>query len=170
MPAASSSILAKFPLLPALFRLLHHLLAPFASLSQNLQAPKSQELLLTTLSPFQSLSLPAPRVSPAIMSSPIRKPSSLAAFLGRLRGLEQPPRPVTSSASTPLPQREVPLCPLMAHGETQNLAALPGPTKWPLLGSLLDILWKGGLKKQHDTLVNTLLRPNSLLLPALRSL
>ncbi|XP_020032377.2 1,25-dihydroxyvitamin D(3) 24-hydroxylase, mitochondrial [Castor canadensis] len=85
------------------------------------------------------------------MSSPIRKPSSLAAFLGRLRGLEQPPRPVTSSASTPLPQREVP-CPLMAHGETQNLAALPGPTKWPLLGSLLDILWKGGLKKQHDTL------------------
>lgn len=37
-------------------------------------------------------------------------------------------------------------------GETQDAAALPGPTRWPLLGSLLEILWKGGLKKQHDTL------------------
>lgn len=53
----------------------------------------------------------------------------------------------------------------MERGEAQNAAALPGPTNWPLLGSLLEILWKGGLKKQHDTLVNASSRPNSLSLP-----
>ncbi|XP_011833517.1 PREDICTED: 1,25-dihydroxyvitamin D(3) 24-hydroxylase, mitochondrial isoform X2 [Mandrillus leucophaeus] len=87
------------------------------------------------------------------MSSPISKSRSLAAFLQQLRSSRQPPRPVTSTAySSPQP-REVPVCPLTAGGETQNAAALPGPTSWPLLGSLLQILWKGGLKKQHDTLV-----------------
>ncbi|NWH40512.1 CP24A protein, partial [Chloropsis hardwickii] len=29
---------------------------------------------------------------------------------------------------------------------------LPGPPSWPLMGSLPDVLWKGGLKRQHDTL------------------
>ncbi|EPQ05180.1 1,25-dihydroxyvitamin D(3) 24-hydroxylase, mitochondrial [Myotis brandtii] len=57
------------------------------------------------------------------MSSPISKSRSLVAFLQQLRSLGQPPRPVTSTACAP-----------------------------PLLGSLLEILWKGGLKKQHDTL------------------
>ncbi|KAH0511000.1 1,25-dihydroxyvitamin D(3) 24-hydroxylase, mitochondrial [Microtus ochrogaster] len=38
-------------------------------------------------------------------------------------------------------------------GESRDATSLPGPTNWPLLGSLLEILWKGGLKKQHDTLV-----------------
>ncbi|NXJ63071.1 CP24A protein, partial [Rostratula benghalensis] len=32
------------------------------------------------------------------------------------------------------------------------LAALPGPPSWPLMGSLPDVLWKGGLKRQHETL------------------
>ncbi|XP_058706591.1 1,25-dihydroxyvitamin D(3) 24-hydroxylase, mitochondrial [Poecile atricapillus] len=29
---------------------------------------------------------------------------------------------------------------------------LPGPPSWPLMGSLPDVLWKGGLKRQHETL------------------
>lgn len=86
------------------------------------------------------------------MSSPISKSCSLAAFLCQLRRLGQPPRPVTSTACAPPPTREVPLCPLVAPGEAQSAATLPGPTNWPLLGSLLEILWKGGLKTQHHTL------------------
>ncbi|XP_077016666.1 1,25-dihydroxyvitamin D(3) 24-hydroxylase, mitochondrial isoform X2 [Tamandua tetradactyla] len=86
------------------------------------------------------------------MSSSISQRCSLAAFLQHLRSLGQPPRPVTSTACAPRPPRAVPLCPLMAPDETQTAVALPGPTNWPLLGSLLEILWKGGLKKQHDTL------------------
>ncbi|XP_045836144.1 1,25-dihydroxyvitamin D(3) 24-hydroxylase, mitochondrial isoform X2 [Meles meles] len=86
------------------------------------------------------------------MSSPIGKSRSLVAFLQQLRHLGQPPRPVTSAVCAPPGPREVPLCPLMEPGEAQDAAALPGPTNWPLLGSLPEILWKGGLKKQHDTL------------------
>uniref|UniRef100_H0VG30 Cytochrome P450 family 24 subfamily A member 1 n=1 Tax=Cavia porcellus TaxID=10141 RepID=H0VG30_CAVPO len=87
------------------------------------------------------------------MSSPLSKSRLLAAFLQQLRGLEQPLRPVTSRTQVPPPLREVPPCPFMAPGETHDAAVLPGPTNWPLLGSLLQILWKGGLKKQHDILV-----------------
>ncbi|XP_075383810.1 1,25-dihydroxyvitamin D(3) 24-hydroxylase, mitochondrial [Tenrec ecaudatus] len=83
------------------------------------------------------------------MKSPICKSRSLTAFLQQFG---KPPRPGTEKACAPPRPREVPLCPLVAHGEAQNAAALPGPTNWPLLGSLLEILWKGGLKKQHDTL------------------
>lgn len=99
------------------------------------------------------------------MSSPIGNSRSLAAFLRQLSGLGQPPRSVTSAACGPPEPPEVPLCPLGARGETQDAAALPGPTNWPLLGSLLEILWKGGLKKQHDTLVNTPPSPASRPLP-----
>lgn len=99
------------------------------------------------------------------MSSPISKSRSLAAFLQQLRCLGQPPRPVTSTACAPPRPRKVPVCPLMERGEAQDAAALPGPTNWPLLGSLLEILWKGGLKKQHDTLVNASPRPTSLSFP-----
>ncbi|XP_036989578.2 1,25-dihydroxyvitamin D(3) 24-hydroxylase, mitochondrial isoform X2 [Artibeus jamaicensis] len=86
------------------------------------------------------------------MSSPISKSRSLVAFFQQFCSTGQPPRPVTSTACAPPRPQEVPVCPLMERGEAQNLAALPGPTNWPLLGSLLEILWKGGLKKQHDTL------------------
>ncbi|XP_069807837.1 1,25-dihydroxyvitamin D(3) 24-hydroxylase, mitochondrial [Dendropsophus ebraccatus] len=41
--------------------------------------------------------------------------------------------------------RSPPSCP-------HPLAALPGPTNWPILGSLLDVLRKGGLKRQHQAL------------------
>ena len=92
---------------------------------------------------------------------------SLAAFLQQLRSLGQPPRPVTSTACSPRRPREVPLCPVMEPGEAQDAATLPGPTKWPLLGSLLEILWKGGLKKQHDTLVSAPSRPGALPPPRL---
>ncbi|ELW71215.1 1,25-dihydroxyvitamin D(3) 24-hydroxylase, mitochondrial [Tupaia chinensis] len=99
------------------------------------------------------------------MSAPISKSRSLAAFLQHLRSLGQPPRPVTSASGAPPQPPKVPLCPLMAPGDMQNATALPGPTNWPLLGSLLEILWKGGLKKQHDTLVNISSRPNALFPP-----
>ncbi|XP_010567443.1 PREDICTED: 1,25-dihydroxyvitamin D(3) 24-hydroxylase, mitochondrial-like [Haliaeetus leucocephalus] len=42
------------------------------------------------------------------------------------------------------------LCALRGRGHP--LAALPGPPSWPLMGSLPDVLWKGGLKRQHETL------------------
>ncbi|XP_031228736.1 1,25-dihydroxyvitamin D(3) 24-hydroxylase, mitochondrial [Mastomys coucha] len=86
------------------------------------------------------------------MSCPIDKRRSLIAFLRRLRDLGQPPRSVTSKACASRSPKEVPLCPLRTDGETRNVTSLPGPTNWPLLGSLLEIFWKGGLKKQHDTL------------------
>lgn len=98
------------------------------------------------------------------MSCPINKRRSLIAFLRRLRDLGQPPRSVTSKRCASRAPKEVPLCPLMTDGETRNVTSLPGPTNWPLLGSLLEIFWKGGLKKQHDTLVNSLF-PIPLLSP-----
>lgn len=98
------------------------------------------------------------------MSCPIDKRRSLIAFLRRLRDLGQPPRSVISKACSSRSPKEVPLCPLRTDGETRNVTSLPGPTNWPLLGSLLEIFWKGGLKKQHDTLVNSLF-PIPLLFP-----
>lgn len=98
------------------------------------------------------------------MSCPIDKRRSLIAFLRRLRNLGQPPKPVTSMASAPREPKEVPLCPLVTGGKTRDATSLPGPTNWPLLGSLLEIFWKGGLKKQHDTLVNSFSFSRSLFL------
>lgn len=118
-----------------------------------------------TLYPFQCLLLLITHVSPATMSCPIDKRRSLIAFLSRLRDLGQPPRGVTSKAYASREPKEVPLCPLVTGGESRDATSLPGPTNWPLLGSLLEILWKGGLKKQHDTLVNNLSLPSSLFLP-----
>lgn len=104
------------------------------------------------------------------MSCPFDKRLSLITFLRQLRDLGQPPRSVTSKACASRQPKKVPLCPLMTDGETRNVTSLPGPTNWPLLGSLLEIFWKGGLKKQHDTLVNSLFSyslivPCSLFLP-----
>ncbi|XP_006839232.1 PREDICTED: 1,25-dihydroxyvitamin D(3) 24-hydroxylase, mitochondrial-like isoform X2 [Chrysochloris asiatica] len=86
------------------------------------------------------------------MRFPISHSRPLTLFLQQLRSLGQSLRPEPSKACAPPRPREVPLCPLVTHGEAQNATALPGPTSWPLLGSLLEILWKGGLKKQHNTL------------------
>lgn len=93
------------------------------------------------------------------MSSPISSSRSLAAFLQQLCRLGQPPRSVAPAGGAPPGPREGPLC------EAQRATPLPGPTSWPVLGSLLEVLWKGGLKKQHDTLVNASPRPSSLSLP-----
>ncbi|XP_023576495.1 1,25-dihydroxyvitamin D(3) 24-hydroxylase, mitochondrial [Octodon degus] len=87
------------------------------------------------------------------MSSPMGRSRLLAAVPQRLQSLEQTLRPATADPRAPPPLRELSPCPLLAPGEKQDAAGLPGPTNWPLLGSLLQILWKGGLKKQHDTLV-----------------
>lgn len=34
-----------------------------------------------------------------------------------------------------------------------SLDSIPGPTNWPLFGSLIELLRKGGLKRQHEALV-----------------
>ncbi|XP_077729745.1 1,25-dihydroxyvitamin D(3) 24-hydroxylase, mitochondrial [Canis aureus] len=123
-----------------------------APTSQNRQAPTSRRRHLSRIAFPGPRALPRARCPPAAMSCPIAKSRSLVALLQQLGHLGQPPRPVASAACAPPRPREVPLCPPVEPGEAQNAAALPGPTNWPLLGSLLEILWKGGLKKQHDTL------------------
>ncbi|XP_032073203.1 1,25-dihydroxyvitamin D(3) 24-hydroxylase, mitochondrial [Thamnophis elegans] len=89
------------------------------------------------------------------MSSPLKRAPLLSSLL-KLRGpgsaaaLQQQQQVPTSSACALEPKTQVPpSCPMHAP---HSLSALPGPVKWPLMGSLLDILWKGGLKKQHQTL------------------
>lgn len=47
---------------------------------------------------------------------------------------------------------EAACCP-HAASRTHNLDALPGPTNWPLIGSLFELLRKGGLTRQHEALV-----------------
>ncbi|XP_042555185.1 1,25-dihydroxyvitamin D(3) 24-hydroxylase, mitochondrial [Dipodomys spectabilis] len=87
------------------------------------------------------------------MSSPMGRSHPLTAFLRRLHSVHERPRPLASTTpcASPAP-RHAPPCPGLAPAGAQHASALPGPTSWPLLGSLLEILWKGGLKKQHDTL------------------
>ncbi|XP_077583097.1 1,25-dihydroxyvitamin D(3) 24-hydroxylase, mitochondrial [Stigmatopora nigra] len=36
----------------------------------------------------------------------------------------------------------------------RGLDAIPGPTSWPLVGSLVELLRRGGLTRQHDALVD----------------
>ncbi|NXG48504.1 CP24A protein, partial [Psilopogon haemacephalus] len=40
----------------------------------------------------------------------------------------------------------------VTRGQGHPLAALPGPPSWPLMGSLPHVLWRGGLKRQHEAL------------------
>ncbi|XP_059426093.1 1,25-dihydroxyvitamin D(3) 24-hydroxylase, mitochondrial [Carassius carassius] len=35
-----------------------------------------------------------------------------------------------------------------------SLDSIPGPTNWPLFGSLIELLRKGGLKRQHEALIH----------------
>ncbi|KAG7494440.1 1,25-dihydroxyvitamin D(3) 24-hydroxylase, mitochondrial [Solea senegalensis] len=44
-------------------------------------------------------------------------------------------------------------CPYAAS-TTHSLDAIPGPTNWPLVGSLFQLLRKGGLTRQHEALVD----------------
>ncbi|KAM9408881.1 1,25-dihydroxyvitamin D(3) 24-hydroxylase, mitochondrial [Pholidichthys leucotaenia] len=45
-------------------------------------------------------------------------------------------------------------CPHAAAHRAHGLDAIPGPTNWPLVGSLVEMLMKGGLTRQHDALVD----------------
>ncbi|XP_038870975.1 1,25-dihydroxyvitamin D(3) 24-hydroxylase, mitochondrial-like [Salvelinus namaycush] len=38
--------------------------------------------------------------------------------------------------------------------QTQSLDSIPGPTNWPLFGSLIELLRKGGLQRQHNALID----------------
>lgn len=40
-----------------------------------------------------------------------------------------------------------------AASRAHSLDAIPGPTNWPLVGSLVELLRKGGLTRQHEALV-----------------
>lgn len=40
-----------------------------------------------------------------------------------------------------------------ASSRAHSLDAIPGPTNWPLVGSLVELLRKGGLTRQHEALV-----------------
>lgn len=40
-----------------------------------------------------------------------------------------------------------------AASKAHSLDAIPGPTNWPLVGSLFELLRKGGLTRQHEALV-----------------
>ncbi|XP_019952077.1 1,25-dihydroxyvitamin D(3) 24-hydroxylase, mitochondrial [Paralichthys olivaceus] len=44
-------------------------------------------------------------------------------------------------------------CPHLAS-RTQSLDAIPGPMNWPLVGSMVELLLKGGLRRQHEALVD----------------
>ncbi|XP_030634457.1 1,25-dihydroxyvitamin D(3) 24-hydroxylase, mitochondrial [Chanos chanos] len=35
-----------------------------------------------------------------------------------------------------------------------NLNSIPGPTNWPIFGSLVELLRKGGLRRQHEALID----------------
>ncbi|KAL0977907.1 hypothetical protein UPYG_G00163060 [Umbra pygmaea] len=37
---------------------------------------------------------------------------------------------------------------------TQSLDSIPGPKNWPLFGSLIEVILKGGLQRQHDALID----------------
>ncbi|XP_056294563.1 1,25-dihydroxyvitamin D(3) 24-hydroxylase, mitochondrial [Pseudoliparis swirei] len=41
-----------------------------------------------------------------------------------------------------------------AASRVRGLDAIPGPTNWPIVGSLVQLLWKGGLTRQHEALVD----------------
>ncbi|XP_053287903.1 1,25-dihydroxyvitamin D(3) 24-hydroxylase, mitochondrial [Pleuronectes platessa] len=41
-----------------------------------------------------------------------------------------------------------------AASRAQSLDAIPGPTNWPLVGSLVELLRKGGLTRQHEALID----------------
>ncbi|XP_067442146.1 1,25-dihydroxyvitamin D(3) 24-hydroxylase, mitochondrial [Thunnus thynnus] len=41
-----------------------------------------------------------------------------------------------------------------AASRAHSLDAIPGPTNWPLVGSLVQLLRKGGLTRQHEALVD----------------
>ncbi|KAK9528652.1 hypothetical protein VZT92_012803 [Zoarces viviparus] len=41
-----------------------------------------------------------------------------------------------------------------AASRARSLDAIPGPTNWPLVGSLIQLLRKGGLARQHEALVD----------------
>ncbi|XP_038552125.1 1,25-dihydroxyvitamin D(3) 24-hydroxylase, mitochondrial [Micropterus salmoides] len=41
-----------------------------------------------------------------------------------------------------------------ASSRAHSLDAIPGPTNWPLVGSLVELLRKGGLTRQHEALVD----------------
>ncbi|XP_043945973.1 1,25-dihydroxyvitamin D(3) 24-hydroxylase, mitochondrial [Protopterus annectens] len=45
--------------------------------------------------------------------------------------------------------KEMPSLEPPEHG----IASIPGPTSWPIIGSLVDLLRKGGLKRQHEAMV-----------------
>ncbi|KAH0619168.1 hypothetical protein JD844_018909 [Phrynosoma platyrhinos] len=88
------------------------------------------------------------------MGSPLKRAPLLRALLPPPPQQQQQLLPTSSVCALEPKAQELPaVCP-RPPSAPHSLSALPGPTKWPLMGSLLDILWKGGLKRQHETLAD----------------
>lgn len=51
-----------------------------------------------------------------------------------------------------LEEKDAAECPHAAF-RAHSLDEIPGPTNWPLVGSLFELLRKGGLTRQHEALV-----------------
>uniref|UniRef100_A0A669E3P1 Cytochrome P450, family 24, subfamily A, polypeptide 1 n=1 Tax=Oreochromis niloticus TaxID=8128 RepID=A0A669E3P1_ORENI len=63
--------------------------------------------------------------------------------------------PKKSTLNAHLPPPPLYLSTKNTHSKTPtNLDEIPGPTNWPLVGSLFELLRKGGLTRQHEALVD----------------
>ncbi|XP_041112380.1 1,25-dihydroxyvitamin D(3) 24-hydroxylase, mitochondrial-like [Polyodon spathula] len=81
------------------------------------------------------------------MRSQLRKTPQVFEFLKRkVVGVQHT---MTRSSACALESKDVSLVPC-GHSVT----SIPGPTSWPVVGSLLELLLKGGLKRQHEALVH----------------
>uniref|UniRef100_A0A8D0GD45 Cytochrome P450 family 24 subfamily A member 1 n=1 Tax=Sphenodon punctatus TaxID=8508 RepID=A0A8D0GD45_SPHPU len=93
------------------------------------------------------------------MSCPLKRAPLLGSLLKQRGAGTQPQQqqsrlPTSSLCAFHHPKEALPAPPSSPPPPPHSLSALPGPTNWPLMGSLLDVLWKGGLKRQHETLAD----------------
>ncbi|XP_018611328.2 1,25-dihydroxyvitamin D(3) 24-hydroxylase, mitochondrial [Scleropages formosus] len=78
------------------------------------------------------------------------KPKKKLKLLGMGMGVQQRKATVSVCALEPKDAARVGA----AGSVPQGLSSIPGPTNWPLVGSLVDLLRKGGLKRQHEALID----------------
>ncbi|XP_005990636.1 1,25-dihydroxyvitamin D(3) 24-hydroxylase, mitochondrial [Latimeria chalumnae] len=79
------------------------------------------------------------------MSSQIKKATFIFEFAKKKSVRVQ--HSMARASTYVLNSKELPPC---GH----SISTIPGPTSWPIVGSLLDIIRKGGLKRQHEALVD----------------
>ncbi|XP_061796029.2 1,25-dihydroxyvitamin D(3) 24-hydroxylase, mitochondrial [Nerophis lumbriciformis] len=82
------------------------------------------------------------------------KPTSSVCVLEEKDAVQVARCPHASSSSPPASSAAAASAAAGACPRSHSLDALPGPTNWPLVGSLVELLRKGGLTRQHDALVD----------------